>query len=124
MAAFLHDKVFDSGLNYLTTNGVRLDICTQQPATYAEATSTYTKGNKTSFVVGAAADRSGGGREVTTNAVTDGAVTGDGTVTHWAITYPTGSELLATYQLSSSQVVTNGNTFTLAAFKIGIPDPA
>ena len=124
MAAFLHDKIFDSGLNYLTANGVRCDICTQQPATYAEAIGIYSKGNKAPFVVGAPTDRLGGGREVTTAAVTDGAVTGDGMVAYWAITYPAGSELLAAHALAAPQIVTNGNTFTLASFKIGVPDPA
>jgi hypothetical protein len=32
--------------------------------------------------------------------------------------------LLATGALSANQSVTNGNTFTLASFTIGIPDPA
>jgi hypothetical protein len=32
--------------------------------------------------------------------------------------------LLATGSLASSQSVTSGNSFTLATFTIGIPDPA
>lgn len=122
--ATLGNNVFDQGLDYLQTNGVRLDICSQEPTTYAEATSTYTLGNKTSLSIGAAADRGGGGREVTVPSISDGSVSGTGTATHWAITYPTGTELLATGSLSASQAVTSGNTFTLTSFTIGIPDPA
>ena len=119
----LGDNVFDSGLDYLDTNGTRLDICSQEPATYAEATSTYSLGNKTGLNIGAPADRTGGGREVTVPSISDGSVTADGTASHWAIT-DGAAELLATGSLSASQGVTNGNTFTLTSFTIGIPDPA
>lgn len=120
----LGDRVFDAGLGAVDTEANRLDICSQEPTTYAAATSTYTLGNKTSLSVGAPADRSGGGREVEVAAITDGSVTATGTATHWAITDTSNSRLLATGSLSSSQAVTSGNTFTLSAFKIGIPDPA
>lgn len=122
--ATLADRVFDNGLTVLDTEANRLDICSQEPATYTAATSTYTLGNKTSLSIGAPADRTGGGREVTVTAITDGTVTGTGTATHYAIVDTTNSRLLATGALSASQAVTSGNTFTLASFKIGIPDPA
>lgn len=122
--AYLHNDVFDSGLSVLDTLGDRLDICSSAPTTYAEATSTYSLGNKTSLSIGAPADRSGGGREVTVAAISDGTVTGTGTAAYWAIVDVSESKLLAQGSLSSSQAVTSGNTFTLAAFTIGIPDPA
>ena len=43
--AFINDEVFDQGLDYADTNGTRIDICSQEPATYAAATSTFTLGN-------------------------------------------------------------------------------
>lgn len=120
--ASLGNNVFDQGLDYLTTNGTRIDLTSQEVTTCTEATSTYTLANKTSITVGSAADRSGGGREVTVASVSGGSVTDDGTATHYAIT--NGSdELLATGDLTDTQVVTNGNTFSLASFTIGIPDP-
>ena len=122
--ATLGDRVFDAGLTALDTEANRLDICSQEPATYAEATSTYTLGNKTSLSVGAPGDRSGGGREVEVAAITDGSVSGTDTATHWAISDTVNERLLATGALSAGQAVTSGNTFTLAAFTIGIPDPA
>lgn len=101
----------------------RFDICSQEPTTYAEATSTYTLGNKTSPAVGAPADRSGGGREVTLATFTDGTITGTGTATHYALT--DGTNLLATGSLSASQTVTNGNALSIsAAITFGIGDPA
>ena len=122
--SFLHDDVMDDGLDVLDTLADRLDICSQEPTTYAEATSTYTLGNKTSLSIGAPEDRSGGGRKVAVAAITDGSVTGTGTASHWAITDVSESKLLATGALSSSESVTSGNTFTLNAFDIGIPDPS
>lgn len=123
--SWLSDEVLDGGLDVLDTSGTRLDICSQEPTTYGQATTdgTYSLGNKTSLNIGAPADRGGGGREVTVPAITDGTVTETGTATHYAIT--NGSDTLyATGSLSASQGVTDGNTFTLTSFTIGIPDPA
>lgn len=121
---FIADRVFDNGLTVLDTEANRLDICSQEPATYAEATSTYTLGNKTSPTVGAPADRTPDGRMVTVSAITDGTVTGSGTASHWALTDTANSRLLAAGALSAPQGVTSGNVFTLGAFNIGIPDAA
>ena len=122
--ATLADRVFDNGLTVLDTEANRLDICSSEPTTYTAATATYTLGNKTSLSIGAPADRSGGGRDVTVASFTDGSVTGTGTAAYYAITDTTNSRLLATGSLSSSQAVTSGNTFSISSFKIGIPDPA
>jgi hypothetical protein len=121
---FINDRVFDNGLTVLDTEANRLDICSSEPATFTAATTTASLGNKTSLSVGAPADRTPNGRRVTVAAITDGTVTATGTATHWAITDTVNSRLLATGALSASQSVTNGNTFTLGAFDIGIPDAA
>ena len=118
----LADYVLDLALSNLDTAGNRLDITSQEATTYTEATSTYTLGNKTSLSIGAPADRTPNGRKVTVASITDGSVTGTATATHWAISDTGNSRLLATGSLSAGQAVTNGNTFTLAAFDIGIPD--
>ena len=120
--ATLANAVFDSGLSTLTTNGTRIDICSTEPTTYAEATTTYTLGTDT-ITIGSPADRTGGGREVTAAAISDGSVTGTGTATHYAIVDTANSRLLATGSLNASQSVTSGNTFSLGSFTIGIPDP-
>lgn len=119
--AFINDEIFDQGLDYADTNGTRVDICSQEPTTYAEATTTYTLGNKTGLNTGATEDGATDGRRVIVPAVTDGSVTGTGTATHWALTDGT-SVLLATGSLSASQAVTSGNSFTLGAISITIRD--
>lgn len=122
--ATLNDRVYDNGLTVLDTEGTRLDICSQEPETYTAATSTYTLGNKTSLSIGVPAARAGGGREVTVAAFSDGSITANGTASHYAIVDTTNSRLLVTGALSATQAVTSGNTFSLAAFKVGIPAPA
>lgn len=120
---FLHDNVLDNGLNYVDTNGNRVDICSQEPADYAEATSTYTLGNETGVNPDAPIDGTPDGRSVQIPAITDGDVTSTGSATHWALT--NGSDtLIAANTLSAGQQVTSGNKFTLTAFTIRIPDPA
>lgn len=122
--ATLGDRVYDNGLIVLSTEANRLDICSQEPTTFTEATDTYTLGNKTSPTISNPSDRTGGGRKVTISAITDGEVTGTGTASHYAIVDTVNSRLLATGALDAPQAVTDGNVFTLTAFDIGIPDPA
>ena len=122
--ATLNNRVFDNGLTTLDTEANKILVTSQEATTYTEANATYALGNSTSLSIGAPADRSGGGREVTVAAISDGSVTGTGTATHFAIVDTSNSRLLATGSLTASQAVTSGNTFTLGAFTIGIPDPA
>lgn len=123
----LGDHVLDNGLTVLDTEANRLDVCHTIPTTYAEATSTYTVGNKLTPSIGAPATASPNGRKVTVAQITDGTVTATSTGTsddaeYWAITDTVNSRLLATGSLSAGQMVTSGNTFTLAAFDIRIPN--
>jgi hypothetical protein len=122
--ATLDNRVFDNGLTVLDTEANKVLITSQEATTYTQANSTYALGSSASVSIGAPADRSGGGREVTVAAIADGSVTGTGTATHFALVDTSNTRLLATGSLSASQSVTSGNTFTLASFDIGIPDPA
>lgn len=119
--AFLADQVLDGGLSYLQTNGTRLDICSAEPTTYTQATSTLTLGNKTALGITGPAAGTPNGRAVTVPAISGASVTATGTATHWAISFPGSSILLATGALSSSQAVTSGNTFSLASFTVRFP---
>jgi hypothetical protein len=124
MAAILHDRVFDNGLTVLDTEADKLYITSSQATTYTEAITTYALGVKNTPTVSAPADRTGGGREVTVSAITDGSVTGTGTAGFYALVDSSNSRMLASNALSATQSVTSGNTFTLTSFKIGFPDPA
>lgn len=120
--AVLHDDVLDDGLQSLTDAASKvLHICSAQPSSFANVAA-VTLGNKATPTVGAPEDGASNGRRVIVSAITDGEVTATATATHWALV--DGSRLLAANTLAASQAVTDGNVFTLAAFDIGIPDPA
>lgn len=124
---YLHDDVLDDGLNELTNATSKvLHLCHTEPTDRTEALA-VSVGNKSAPTVGAPGARSPSGRKVTVAAITDGTITATSTGTaddaqYWAII--DASRLLAAGSLSAAQLVTNGNTFTLTAFDIGIPGVA
>ena len=124
MADYINDYIFDGGLTLLDTEGDRLDICSTRPTTYTEAITTYSLGNKTSLSIGAPEDGDSSGRKVVVAAFTDGTVTGTNTAAFFAIVDVSAMRLLVTGSLSASQAVTSGNTFSLPAIDITIPDAA
>jgi len=120
---FIHDEVFDGGLDYVVANGTRLDICSAAPTSYAEATSTYTLGNKTSLTCTGPANASAGtGRAATVPAINDGSVTGTNTATHWGLTNASDTLIAAGPLSGGGQSVTSGNTFTLDSIEVIIRD--
>lgn len=119
----LADRVYDNGLTVLDTEANILYICSSQPANYA-GIAAVALGSKTSLSIGAPGAGTPDGRKVTVAAFTDGAVSGTGTATHYVIADTVNSRLLVAALLDASQVVTNGNTFSLPAFDIRIPAPA
>lgn len=121
--AYLNDRVFDEGLSVLDLEANEVHVTSAEATDFTEATSTYTLGLSSSLSIAAPSDRTGGGRKVTVTAIDDGTISGTGTVTHYALVDTVNSRLLATAALTASQSVTTGNTFTLATFDIGIPDP-
>lgn len=116
--------VLDNGLAQLKALATHIYICSQEPTTYAEATSTYALGNQ-SFGAGNAitgpVDRTPNGRKVTTAAVTAGTVTGPGSATRYAVVDSVNSRLLVDNDLAAAQTVAAGNNFSLPAFDFGIP---
>lgn len=126
MTAFLNDNTLDNGLGTLKSAADKVYITSTQPTTYTEATSTYALGNKNfgagAVFPGAIAAGSPSGRKLTTAAITDGSVTGTGTATSYGIVTSASSRLEAANTLSASQAVTSGNTFTLGAFDIRLPN--
>lgn len=124
--AYVNDLVLDNGLSALKAAATHVYICSQEPANYTEASSTYAKGNK-NFGAGnvfpnAIAAGSPSGRKLTSAPVTDGSVTASATVTHYAVVTSGSSRLDLANSLSASQAVISGNTFALAAFDIRLPN--
>ena len=123
--ASIADYVLDAALSKLDTEANRVDICSSEPTTYTAATSTASLGNTTSITISAPTDGDTSGRKVTLSAISGASVTGSGTATHFAISDTSNSRLLATGSLSGGgQSVTSGNTFSLTAVDVEIPDPS
>ena len=117
------DEVFDSLLDYVDTNGNAIYICSADPSTYTEASSTYALGSTSSVTISTPADRTGGGRELTVSSFNDGLSSGTGTATHWALVNTSGSAFLLSGSLGTSQSVIPGEPFGMSSFTIGLPDP-
>lgn len=117
---YINDNALDDLLQYIIDNATDLHVCSTEPTTKAEADTTYTLGNKTGITVGAIGDATPNGRKITISAITDGSVTGNGTVAAWGIISLT--ELLAANAVATSKSVNSGDTFTTTAFDITVPD--
>jgi len=124
MAGKCNSWVLDNGLIQLKNLATHIYICSQEPVDYPGATTTYALGNKNfgpgNCLTGPSA-RTPNGSKVTTVAVTDGAVTGTGNASRWAIVDSVNSRLLVDNDLAAAQAVTSGNVFSLPAFDFGIP---
>jgi hypothetical protein len=122
--AYLHTDVYDDGLNQITTLTETLYLLNADPElTWATVVSAAI-GHRVAPSISIPVDRvSGGGREVIVAAITDGTVSATGTATHWAVTDDSATKVLASGLLDNSQLLTDGNTFTLNAISIGIPGP-
>jgi len=121
MSKFAAQSVLDALLDKVAT-GTRVDVCSSQPTTYAQATSTYSLANATlssgDFTKAAG---SPSGRQVTIASKTGVSIGTSGTVTHLAVT--DGTNLLYVTTVTS-QVLTSGNTLTIPAWKVTVSDPA
>lgn len=121
---FLTDNAMDALLNYIRTNCENLYVCSAEPTTFTEASSTYKLGTKATPTIGAPAAGDVSGRKVTVSAISDGVVNSAGTATWIALTDDSATELLFAKALSSSLALATGSPFTLNAFDIENPDPA
>jgi hypothetical protein len=125
MAKFANDLVLDGALDYISTNGDKIAVCSAQPATYAELSSAPTMLAIHDMVGGdyTKADGDVSGRKLTVAEQATVSITNSGTATHVAIGDAT-SAVLVVATLTSSQALTNGgNTVTIPAFDIVLPDP-
>ena len=117
--AYLNDAVLDNGLvRVASATTIYILSGSADPITVASVASVICAVDATTPA--APSDRGAGEREVIMAAVTAGTVTVTTTATRWALCSSTVN--FAVNTLSTTQAITSGNTFTLAAFTIGIPD--
>lgn len=126
MAPRVEDRVLDLGLNVLDTESTAIYICANgsEPTSIAIATGATSALGFKSFgagaLFGAPAAQGSTARKVTSASVSDGTITTSGTAAWWAAI--ASGTLHAHGSLASNQVVSAGNSFTLAAFDIIMPN--
>ncbi len=113
----------DAYLNRICDTVENLYICSQEPANFTEASSTYKLGTKATPSIGAAANDTPNGRKRDVATFSDGTVDSTGTASHVSLTDDSLSELLMAQALAATQAVTASNSFSLTAFKVAIADP-
>ena len=130
MANKRYAPAVDNGLSYVKTNATAIHLL---PAgTYADRTAILAAslGHKTVSAGGifpaAIAAATPNGRKLTTLAVSDGIVTANGTVAHWAIIASTANGAVANAALligdmTTPLAITTGVPWTLAAFPVAFP---
>lgn len=123
MAKACNDLVMDAALDYISTSTL-LTVCSAQPTTYAEASSTY----KLADVVTDSGDftKANGdtnGRKVTIAQQANVPIDSSGTATHVALSI-SGSSTLVYVTTCTSQALTSGGTVTVPAWDVEISDPA
>lgn len=123
MAKFQNDSMLDAAFEWVYTRATQLCVCSTQPTTYAEATSTYNLATQTGltsteFTVG---NGDTNGRKLTTASQTGLSVTTTGTAAHVALVGSTGS-LLLLVTTCTTQALTTGNTVNVPTFDDEIAD--
>lgn len=122
MGKSFHNDVFDAALAVIAAGDVAY-ICSAEPTSYAEASSTYALADYVPSFTGPA-DGDVSGRKITLDAETDITVDSSGTGNHVAICASGTSKLLYVTTITSPQALTAGNTADLAAADVEITDPA
>lgn len=127
MAKFVPDATLDAMLTVIADAVDRVDICSTQPTTYAEATTTYSLGNVvvTAGTAGADWNLANGdtsGRKLTLTEQTGVSIGTSGSAQHIAGT--NGTDTLYFVTTCTTQSVTSGNTATINTFDIEIQDAA
>lgn len=123
MAKWANDALMDAGLAYIQACD-KMAACSQQPATYTEAFTTYMLANTamtptTDFPLSDGAS----GRKTTVAAKSGVTITNSGTATHVALGLASGTTLRA-ITTCTSQALTAAGTVDFPAWTWQIGDPS
>jgi hypothetical protein len=122
MAKFVPDATLDLFLGVIRDNADRQDVCSTQPTTYAEATSTYSLADVT-MTTGTDYTQANGdtsGRKITVAQKTGVTIDTAGSAQHLALT--NGSDTLYAVTTCSTVALTTPGTLTINAWDIEISD--
>lgn len=118
MAKWQNDLMLDAALDYISTNGTEMYVCTAQPTDRANAIATkLTTVATPSYQANADGDVSG--RKLAVDAEVDIPISASGDATHIAICSGT---LLLYVTTCTTQTLTSGGTVTVPTWDIEIED--
>jgi hypothetical protein len=126
MAKWANDNVMDAALAYVD-DATLLTVCSAQPTTYAEASSTYKLADVV-MTAGAGggdytlANGDSSGRKLTVAQQANMDIDSSGNATHIALSI-SGSSTLVYVTTCTTQALTAGGTVTVPAWDIEIADP-
>lgn len=126
---YFPDAAMDAALQHIKDGTTHLYILSGAPASWTNWSQVAANkiGSKASPTIGNPQDGASSGRRIVVSAITHGTVNPGGGSTSgemWALVDETNSIVRAAGDVTSDQVLVNGNTFTLASFSITIPDAA
>jgi len=124
MGVWCNDAMLDTALNWLKNGADKLCLCSQQPTSYTEATSTYCLG---SIAIGSAnfgeiEDGLVSGRRVTVNVADAIPVGTTGVLNHVALVSDISQELLYVVPCPERDVA-QGSEVVLGQFYVELRDP-
>lgn len=124
MAKWNPDTMVDQALAWVKTNTAQLCVCSSEPNTYAEATSTYKLGQKAHTISGSPQDWGSSGREIAVDALSSVSISTPGTAAHIALVHSSvgSAQVLAYVTDISSQVVAASDKVNVATWDIRIAD--
>lgn len=120
--AYINDAALDSALDYVSSNATQLLVCSSDPADRSAALAAELASGAVTSGDFTKANGAVDGRKVTVAAQNGLSVDTTGTASHVAVI--SGTELLLSTALSSTQQVTSGNTVNVAAWDYTIRDAA
>ena len=122
MGKSVHNSVLDAALNYIKNNVDLMTVCSSEPTSLAEATSTYKLASvamgPSDFTVG---EGSPNGREVAVGAKNSVSVDSTGSAEHIALV-DAGTALLYV-TTCTKQSISSGNKVNIPSWDIRIADP-
>jgi len=123
---YITPNALDASLNYIKNNVENLYICSSEPTTFLEASSTYRLGVKAApTVTGPIAYTVDleTGRMITLAAITDGVIESAGTAAYLALTDDSNNELLYAKPLNVAEIIVAQLVFTMPSSNIKIKNP-
>jgi len=114
---YLNDPVLDGGLTVLTA-ATHVELCTNQPTSYANVTSYALGSAPLSFAAPAAVS---GGRKAVSSVPSAITIMTAGTARWWAASDHAGSRLLATGPFNTEVITGVSDVWSLPAFEIKLP---